>query len=214
MSSCAAAQVPPPRRGIHVVVVLEGLHRMVEVTATHVWAKEVGSNLGSKSPAQIREMLSYKGGTTRKKEGSTRLAQALCPDPRALSTYTHIHDWLTHEEVDVLSRADEGKYHRNERDEKGRITNKPPFLWDKELPPHSSNWWAGGTREHEDSSDDETWLTDMTEKEKLRTSIGSRLGNDFAGRARRVKGLERILEIQTSPPGVTFLQTSCQFPPS
>ena len=62
-------------------------------------------------------------------DGWPSLVDALVPDSRGLSTYTLVDQWITSENVDILRRARPNKYIVNQRDETGRIVDRPKFLW-------------------------------------------------------------------------------------
>jgi hypothetical protein len=169
----ATAEVQRVKKQIHAMVqglhqkydIESGLRAMCLVTNTFSIAEKDLKGASTFTQQQLEEAVKQRhraqasgdGG----KAGWPTLEEALVPDSRALSTYTYVDAWITDPQVDILSQAVPGSYAGNLRDSRGRILERPAFLWGQPLPADTSRWWGGGREEApEEDSEDEVTVVD------------------------------------------------------
>jgi len=130
-----------------------GVRRMVEVTKQYELRLEKDEDPANMGVAALQRRVARrtsKRAAMEEEGGWATLQEALCPDPRATSTYEHIIRWIHDEDVDTLQGARPGIEKKCERAAgNGAIQGRPAFLWGEPLPGADTNWWGGGVKERD-----------------------------------------------------------------
>jgi len=156
-----------------------GVRRMVEVTKQYELRLEKGEDPANMGVAALQRRVARRTSKRAAMEEEKRwptLQEALCPDPRATSTYEHIIRWIHDEEVDALQGASPGMEKQCERAAgNGAIQGRPAFLWGEPLPGEDTNWWGGGVKERDVYDTDDEAVDYVKSTEPAPTSMVSAL---------------------------------------